>query len=62
MTAEPEGARILIIDDDPGIVRAIARILGRRHQVVTAASGEAALEEARACGRTWRSSISACRG
>ncbi len=48
MTAEPEGARILIIDDDPGIVRAIARILGRRHQVVTAASGEVALEEARA--------------
>jgi phosphoserine phosphatase RsbU/P len=48
MTTEPQGARILIVDDDPGILRAAARILGRRHQVVTAASGEAALEEARA--------------
>jgi phosphoserine phosphatase RsbU/P len=48
MTREPRGARILIVDDDPGILRAVARILGRRHHVVSAASGEAALEEARA--------------
>ncbi len=48
MTTEPHGARILIVDDDPGILRAVARILGRRHHVVTAASGEEALEAARA--------------
>jgi len=48
MTTEPQGARILIVDDDPGILRAVARILGRRHQIVSTASGEAALEEARA--------------
>jgi sigma-B regulation protein RsbU (phosphoserine phosphatase) len=47
LNPEPQGARILIVDDEPGIVRAVARILGRRHQVVAAASGEAAVEEAR---------------
>jgi sigma-B regulation protein RsbU (phosphoserine phosphatase) len=47
MTKEPQGARILIVDDDPGILRAVSRILGRRHQVVSAGSGEAAIEEAR---------------
>ena len=46
MAGEPQGARILIVDDDPGILRAVSRILGRRHHVVTAASGEAAVEEA----------------
>ncbi len=46
-STQAEGARILIVDDDPGILRAVGRILGRRHQVVTAASGEAAIEEAR---------------
>ncbi len=46
MITEPQGARILIVDDDPGILRAVSRILGRRHQVVTVASGEAALDEA----------------
>ena len=30
---EPHGARILIVDDDPGILRAVSRILGRRHHV-----------------------------
>jgi phosphoserine phosphatase RsbU/P len=48
MTTEPQGARILIVDDDPGILRVVARILGRRHHVVSAVSGEAALEAARA--------------
>jgi sigma-B regulation protein RsbU (phosphoserine phosphatase) len=47
MTSEPEGARILIVDDDPGILRAVSRILGRRHEVVAVASGEAAVDEAR---------------
>ena len=47
MIIEPQGASILIVDDDPGILRAVSRILGRRHHVVCAASGEAAIEEAR---------------
>ncbi|MGC8644078.1 MAG: PP2C family protein-serine/threonine phosphatase, partial [Isosphaeraceae bacterium] len=47
MTSEPQGDRILIVDDDPGILRAVSRILGRRHQVVAVASGELALDEAR---------------
>lgn len=45
--SEPQGARVLIVDDDPGILRAVARILGRRHQIVAVESGEAAIEEAR---------------
>ncbi len=32
--------RILVIDDEPGIRSAITRLLGRRHEVITAASGE----------------------
>ena len=47
MASEPQGARILIVDDDPGILRAVSRILGRRHHVVCVGSGEAAVEEAR---------------
>jgi sigma-B regulation protein RsbU (phosphoserine phosphatase) len=41
-----EGERILIVDDDPGILRAVARVLGRGRQVTCAASGGAALQEA----------------
>jgi CheY-like chemotaxis protein len=37
----------LIVDDHPGILHTVARILGRRHQTVVAASGEAALAEAK---------------
>lgn len=44
---EPQGARILVIDDDPGILRAVSRILGRGHHVVCVGSGEQALDEAR---------------
>jgi phosphoserine phosphatase RsbU/P len=44
---DPQGAHILVIDDDPGILRAVSRILGKRHHVVGVESGEAALEEAR---------------
>jgi sigma-B regulation protein RsbU (phosphoserine phosphatase) len=47
LTNEPQGACILIVDDDPGILRAVSRILGRRHQIVSAVSGEGAIEEAR---------------
>ena len=39
MATEPHGARILIVDDDPGILRAVSRILGRRHQVVCGGIG-----------------------
>jgi serine phosphatase RsbU (regulator of sigma subunit) len=44
---EPLGAQILVVDDDNGILRAVSRILGRRHEVVGVVSGEQALEEVR---------------
>jgi sigma-B regulation protein RsbU (phosphoserine phosphatase) len=43
---EPQGARILVVDDDPGILHAVSRILGRRHRVTCVATGPAAIEEA----------------
>jgi len=43
---EPQGARILVVDDDPGILHAVSRILGRRHHVTCVATGPAAIEEA----------------
>ncbi len=46
MSMEPQGSRILIVDDEPGILHALARILGRRHHVTTVASGPLALEQA----------------
>ncbi len=39
-----EAARILIVDDEPGIQRAAQRILERRHRVTLAASGMQALQ------------------
>ena len=39
-----EAARILIVDDEPGIQRAAQRILERRHRVSLASSGAQALE------------------
>jgi sigma-B regulation protein RsbU (phosphoserine phosphatase) len=47
MTTEPQGARILVVDDDPGILHALSRILGRRHQVTCVATGPEALAAAR---------------
>jgi sigma-B regulation protein RsbU (phosphoserine phosphatase) len=47
MMTEPKGARILIVDDDLGILRAVGRVLGRHHDVVSASSGEQALDLAR---------------
>jgi sigma-B regulation protein RsbU (phosphoserine phosphatase) len=38
-------ARVLVVDDDAGILRAISRVLGRRYQVTCVATGAAALEE-----------------
>ncbi len=46
MSAEPHGARILVVDDDPGILHALSRILGRRHHVTCVSSGPAALLQA----------------
>jgi len=46
VSMEPHGARILVVDDDPGILHALSRILGRRHHVTCVASGAAALEAA----------------
>jgi sigma-B regulation protein RsbU (phosphoserine phosphatase) len=47
MITPSQGARILIVDDDPGILRAVSRILGRGHQVATALAGPEALHQAR---------------
>lgn len=45
MSREPGGARILVVEDEPGIVRAVqANLLGHGFQVETAATGAAALE------------------
>jgi serine phosphatase RsbU (regulator of sigma subunit) len=42
--SEVPRARILIVDDEPGIQRSAQRILSRRHQVTLASSGAEALE------------------
>ncbi|MGO9463828.1 MAG: PP2C family protein-serine/threonine phosphatase [Isosphaeraceae bacterium] len=47
MSLDPQGARILVVDDDPGILHAVSRILGRRHHVTCVATGPAAIEEAK---------------
>ncbi|MFQ5599326.1 MAG: PP2C family protein-serine/threonine phosphatase [Candidatus Krumholzibacteriia bacterium] len=41
---DPEAARILVVDDEPGIQRTARRILGRHHRVTLASSGAEALE------------------
>jgi phosphoserine phosphatase RsbU/P len=46
VSTDPHGARILVVDDDPGILHALSRILGRRHHVTCVSSGPAALEQA----------------
>jgi sigma-B regulation protein RsbU (phosphoserine phosphatase) len=44
---DQQAARILIVDDDPGILHAVSRILGRRHHVRCVATGVEAVEEAK---------------
>ena len=56
MVSEPQGARILIVDDDPGILRAVSRIMGRRHHVVCGVGR--GLEEA----RTFKPDLAIARG
>lgn len=41
--AETPPARILVVDDEPGIQRTVERILSRRHRVTQASSGQEAL-------------------
>ena len=38
-----KSARILVVDDEPGMLRAVERVLGGRHQVASAANAEQAL-------------------
>ena len=45
---ESRDASILVVDDDPGMLRAVSRILARRqHHVVCVDSGAAALAQAK---------------
>ena len=45
MSPEPGGARILVVEDEPGIVRAVkANLVGHGFQVDTAATGAAGLD------------------
>jgi CheY-like chemotaxis protein len=37
------GARVLVVDDEPLVGRAVARVLGQRHEVTVATSGREAL-------------------
>jgi CheY-like chemotaxis protein len=37
------GARVLVVDDEPLVGRAVARVLGQRHDVLIATSGREAL-------------------
>jgi CheY-like chemotaxis protein/GAF domain-containing protein len=46
VSMEPQGASILVVDDDPGMLHAVSRILGRRHRVTCVTSGPAAIEQA----------------
>lgn len=51
MNGAPPSARLLVLDDDEGILRIITRRMERQgHQVVCAASGKAALDAAREPG------------
>jgi PAS domain S-box-containing protein len=42
-TSGPPPARVLLVDDEPALARALAEEIGRRHEVVVAGSAEAAL-------------------
>ncbi len=44
VAAAPEGLSLLLIDDDPMVVRSTQRLLGLTYAVVTATSGSAAIE------------------
>lgn len=44
-----ESTTILLVDDDPDIIRAVSRILQTRYQVETAGDGIECLDKVRAC-------------
>ncbi len=48
MKLDPTAARLLVVDDDPGMLRAVSRVLGRGHQVTCVANGNDAIEAAAA--------------
>jgi sigma-B regulation protein RsbU (phosphoserine phosphatase) len=50
MSAHAARLRILVVDDDPGVLRAVKRVLGQQYEVASASSGEVALEEISAFG------------
>jgi nitrogen-specific signal transduction histidine kinase len=41
--SQPRPARVLVVDDEPALLRALAEEIGRSHEVVVAGSGDAAL-------------------
>ena len=43
MSAETSLTRVLVVDDDPGVLRAVTRVLGSRHHLATASSPAEAL-------------------
>jgi phosphoserine phosphatase RsbU/P len=44
MISSAERARVLVVDDDPGILRAVSRVFGQHYEVVCAQGASAALE------------------
>ena len=46
--ATPRRARILVVDDEPGLLRVLGLILGRHHELVAESKAEQALERLRA--------------
>src|SRR5262249_24429526 len=42
---EPARPRVLVVDDDPGILRAVSRILGREYETLCVATPKAACTE-----------------
>jgi adenylate cyclase len=45
MEVRTPSTKVLVVDDDPGILRALARVLRRHHVVLEAADGAAALQQ-----------------
>ncbi|NUQ63196.1 MAG: SpoIIE family protein phosphatase [Pirellulales bacterium] len=53
MISPMERSRILVVDDDPGILRAVSRVFAQQHEVVCAASGP----EAKAVLGQWKPDV-----
>ena len=59
-TAGMRRARILIVDDEPGMLRAVERVLSEQHDVVGTRLSREALAMATSSTRTLRLSTSGC--